>query len=61
MTPTERAELRRKCQRYERAPKRSAEWGNLQAILAAAVPGLLDEIDRLERLVPPAEVRKEWP
>lgn len=61
MTPTERAELRRKWQRYEKGGNSAADHRNLRAMLAAAVPGLLDEIDRMERRVPPAEVRREWP
>lgn len=51
MTPTERARLREQCRRYGSLPWQTAEYRNLQALLAAAVPRLLDEIDRLERLV----------
>lgn len=71
MTPTERADLRRKCHRYKQAPAASAEQRNLQAMLAAAVPGLLDETDRLERRAGSADegadyralgrAMREWP
>lgn len=50
MTPTERARLREQCRRYGKAAAGSAEHRNLQALLAAAVPRLLDEIDRMDEI-----------